>query len=69
MDRVLFYGTGGLAYGDIKTGLTGGTLTSPNTSTNSATGWTAGLGAEFVLAGNWTTKFEYLCVDLGNSTC
>jgi outer membrane immunogenic protein len=30
------------------------------------TGWTAGVGAEVALAGNWTGKFEYLYMDLGS---
>ena len=30
-------------------------------------GWTAGLGAEFGFAPNWSAKVEYLYVDLANS--
>jgi outer membrane immunogenic protein len=62
---VLLYGTGGLAYGDIKTD---GTISDPvtfNTSTVK-TGWTAGAGIEARISGNWTAKLEYLYMDLGN---
>ena len=30
-------------------------------------GWTAGVGAEFGLAQNWSAKIEYLYVDLSDS--
>jgi len=30
-------------------------------------GWTAGVGAEFGFAQNWTAKIEYLYVDLSDS--
>jgi outer membrane immunogenic protein len=63
-DRFLPYVTGGLAFGDIKAstpGFAGGSST--------RTGWTAGAGLEFALAGNWTAKVEYLYVDLGSFNC
>jgi outer membrane immunogenic protein len=69
---VLFYVTGGLAYGEIKTA---GTLTGFNangllvgaTFSNNVTkaGWTVGAGLEGRLGGNWTGKIEYLYMDLG----
>ncbi len=30
-------------------------------------GWTAGAGLEFALMGNWSTKLEYLYMDLGEN--
>ena len=62
---VLLYGTGGLAYGDIKTD---GTISDPTTFSTSTikAGWTAGAGIEARIAGNWTAKLEYLYMDLGN---
>ncbi len=62
-DRVLFYGTGGGAFGNVQAGDTG--------TFDSAThvGWTAGAGIEAAFAQNWTAKIEYLFVDLGNTTC
>jgi outer membrane immunogenic protein len=70
---VLLYGTGGLAYGDVKTGgsVTGNnglgvpiTVAFPGTSSTRA-GWTAGAGVEGQISGNWTAKLEYLYMDLG----
>ena len=63
-DRFLPYVTGGLALGNIKAsqpGFTGGDDTNA--------GWTVGGGLEFVIAGNWTAKAEYLYVDLGKFNC
>ena len=63
-DRFLPYITGGLALGNMKAsqpGFTGGEDTNA--------GWTAGGGLEFIIAGNWTAKAEYLYVDLGKFNC
>jgi outer membrane immunogenic protein len=72
----LFYATGGLAYGSIKTRINtnsfAGAVTQSFSHTNA--GWTAGAGIEtpFTLMGllgpNWTTKTEYLYVDLGSTS-
>ena len=32
------------------------------------TGWTAGAGAEYAIASNWTVRAEYLHIDLGGQT-
>jgi outer membrane immunogenic protein len=61
ISNVLFYGTGGLAFGEL-TGQTFG-LSESHTSA----GWTAGLGAEVGLAPHWSAKIEYLYVDLSSS--
>jgi outer membrane immunogenic protein len=61
MNNVMFYGTGGLAFGELR-GQTFG-LSESHTSA----GWTAGVGAEFGIAPNWTAKIEYLYVDLSDS--
>ncbi len=58
VNNVLFYGTGGLAFGELK-GETFG-LSEDHTTL----GWTVGLGAEFALTQNWSAKAEYLYVDL-----
>jgi outer membrane immunogenic protein len=68
----LFYATGGLAYGDIKTSIAASTVVEVLSHTR--TGWTAGGGVEspfefFNLFGkNWTAKTEYLYVDLGHTS-
>jgi len=76
--RVLLYATGGLAYGGVKanttivqsdSGIQPGNVTATyagtaSTSTTRA-GWTVGVGGEWMLAGNWSAKIEYLYYDLG----
>ena len=61
ISNVLFYGTGGLAFGEL-TGQTFGLSESHTTA-----GWTLGLGAEVGLAPHWSAKVEYLYVDLSSS--
>jgi outer membrane immunogenic protein len=61
ISNVLFYGTGGLAFGEL-TGQTFGLSESHTTA-----GWTAGLGAEVGFAPHWSAKIEYLYVDLSSS--
>lgn len=60
-NNILFYGTGGLAFGELRAETFG--LSESQTSA----GWTLGAGAEFGLAPNWTAKIEYLYVDLSES--
>jgi outer membrane immunogenic protein len=65
LDRVLFYGTAGAAFGDLQAG-----LNPPSTFDSSIeAGWTVGVGAEFGITPNWTAKVEYLFVDLPNGAC
>jgi len=59
--NILFYGTGGLGFGELR-GETFGLSESHTTA-----GWTAGVGAEFGLAPNWSAKVEYLYVDLSDT--
>jgi outer membrane immunogenic protein len=59
--NVLFYGTGGLAFGSLRAETFG------LTETHTSAGWTAGVGAEFGLAQNWSAKIEYLYVNLSDS--
>jgi outer membrane immunogenic protein len=76
LGSTLFYVTGGYAYGDVKTKITGsfGGTTLVNSLSSTKSGWTAGGGIEtpFTLLGmfgpNWTTKTEYLYVDLGSTS-
>jgi outer membrane immunogenic protein len=72
----LFYATGGLAYGDVKTHIFGNTglANIDSNISHTKTGYAVGGGLEspFDLFGwfgkNWTTKTEYLYVDLGRTT-
>ena len=61
LNNVLFYGTGGLAFGELR----GETFGLSETHTN--VGWTAGVGVEVGLTQNWSAKIEYLYVDLASS--
>jgi outer membrane immunogenic protein len=63
-DRFMPYVTGGAAFGDIRA--SGPGLAGVDTTN---TGWTAGGGIEFAIAGHWTAKAEYLYVDLGRVSC
>ena len=60
-NNIYLYGTGGLAFGELRAE----TFGLSETHTNA--GWTVGVGAEFGLVQNWTAKIEYLYVDLSNS--
>ncbi len=63
-DRILFYGTGGAAFGNVQ----GGPIAGPFDS-GTQIGWTVGGGIEAAIAPNWTAKVEYLYVNLGNLNC
>jgi outer membrane immunogenic protein len=63
-DRVLFYGTGGAAFGNVQAAFGGFPFAS-----STQTGWTAGAGVEWAFLPNWTAKVEYLFVDLGSFSC
>ncbi|WP_375157250.1 outer membrane protein [Bradyrhizobium sp. A11] len=60
-NNVLFYGTAGLAFGELR-GQTFGWAESHTTA-----GWTIGGGAEVGLTSNWSAKLEYLYIDLSTS--
>jgi outer membrane immunogenic protein len=73
----LFYATGGYAYGKVRTKIATDIGLGPVAAdiSNTRSGWTVGGGIETpftflvsVLGNNWTSKTEYLYVDLGNST-
>jgi outer membrane immunogenic protein len=59
LNNILFYGTFGLAYGEIKGEL--GTLDESQTHV----GWAGGLGMEVGFTPNWSARVEYLYMDLG----
>src|SRR6185437_9449539 len=73
--RLMIYGTGGLAVADrtVQTFLTtGGPVPPSGTPTNGQSywqmGWTAGAGAEYALASQWSAKLEYAYYSFGNHT-
>jgi outer membrane immunogenic protein len=62
INNVMLYGTGGLAYGELKGEFFG--LEEDKT----LVGWTAGAGIEYGFTQNWTAKLEYLYMDLASRT-
>jgi outer membrane immunogenic protein len=64
----LFYLTGGLAVGEVRTEVqaTIDGVTTAASFDQIKTGWVVGGGIEAALAGNWTAKAEYLYMDLGS---
>ena len=67
-DRVLVYGTGGVAFADFKDQLADPFFPFTATPSSSRTGWTAGGGVEFAITDHWTAKAEYLHVGFSNKT-
>ncbi|MBV8849056.1 MAG: porin family protein [Methylobacteriaceae bacterium] len=75
-DRVLVYGTGGVAFGggnnnwpNTIIGNIGGapTFFTANNGNNTRVGYAVGAGAEYAFTPNWSVKVEYLFADLGRN--
>jgi outer membrane immunogenic protein len=77
VDRLLVYGTGGLAYGHVESNTNIAEVDVPpvpgvthgNAIGSASTwrgGWTAGAGLEYAFAPHWSAKAEYLYYDLGS---
>lgn len=62
LNNVLFYGTAGLAFGELR-----GQTFSGLSESHTTLGWSVGVGAEFGLTQNWRAKAEYLFLDLATS--
>jgi len=62
LNNILFYGTAGLAYGELS-----GELNSLDEN-KTLVGWTGGVGMEVGLNPHWSAKVEYLYMDLGDRT-
>jgi outer membrane immunogenic protein len=67
-ERLVLYGTGGLAFGSFRSEAGQVLSVGPNfdTWTSLRAGWTAGAGLETALGDNWSFKLEYLYMDFGN---
>ncbi len=63
-NTTLFYATGGLAYGELRAQST----VTGISETRIHPGWTAGIGVEVAITGNWSAKVEYLYVNLYDRT-
>jgi len=66
-DRVLIYGTGGVAFGGFNGSITGPLGGFDSTSTTRV-GWTAGGGLEYAITNNWSVRAEYRYTQFGSST-
>jgi outer membrane immunogenic protein len=76
VDKLLVFGTGGLAYGHAEFNTNISEVLTPDigiaftNATGSASqwlaGWSAGAGLEYALAPRWSVKAEYLHYDLGS---
>lgn len=71
--NLLLYGTGGLAYGQVRS-TSSATFPPPGqgdtyagSTSTTRVGWTAGAGAEWLMSGGWSVKAEYLYLDLGHT--
>jgi outer membrane immunogenic protein len=74
----LFYGTGGLAYGGVRTSTTivetlgftdtPGSFGTSGSASSTRVGWTAGAGFEWLFWSRWSAKIEYKYYDLGSVT-
>jgi outer membrane immunogenic protein len=78
-DRLMVYGTGGVAFGEVDTNVgfnclvagcanSGFQIATSGSASDTRTGWVAGAGVEWAFAGNWMVRAEYLHVDLGSTT-
>jgi outer membrane immunogenic protein len=72
---LLYYATGGLAYGEVETTLNNanvplgpGVIANGLNLSSTRVGWTAGGGIEGQVFGNWTAKAEYLYLALGGQS-
>lgn len=80
LPTLLLYGTGGVAYGNVKAnttinqviagpavGAAGGPYGSVVGISDTRIGWVAGLGLEWMFCPQWSAKIEYLHYDLGSA--
>lgn len=63
VDRIMFYGTGGVAFVPTSDNVTAAGFGTIFNAASTNVGWTVGAGVEAALAQNWTAKVEYLFVD------
>ncbi|WP_026606009.1 outer membrane protein [Methylocapsa acidiphila] len=66
MDRVLFYGTAGVAFASFTN--TYSTYVGYDSIDNGRAGWTVGGGLEYAVTNNWSVRAEYRYSDFGTFT-
>jgi outer membrane immunogenic protein len=78
-EQTMIYGTGGAAFGEVKTSLglsclvagcgsNGGPIATTSESSSHKTGWAAGAGIERMFGQNWIVRAEYLHINLGTES-
>jgi outer membrane immunogenic protein len=73
-DRLLIYGTGGVAFTGFNTTITDttgfftGVQGTNTTFSNTRAGWTAGGGIEYAITDNWWVRAEYRYSNFGHTT-
>src|ERR1700682_520628 len=65
---ILPYVTGGLAWGQTRVNINAGDGSLLSSQLLPHVGWTAGLGMEMAIGGNWSAKIEYDYIDLARRT-
>jgi outer membrane immunogenic protein len=71
MPNTLVYVTGGWAYGKTDSTISGvGAIGGPfvTSASNTHSGWTVGVGADYMITANWIVGAEYKHIDLGSET-
>ncbi|MEP7014154.1 MAG: outer membrane beta-barrel protein [Verrucomicrobiota bacterium] len=67
-NRLMFYGTGGLAFGDVRFSQrlneTDSGIRQEGSSDDTEVGWMVGTGAEYCLTQHWHVRLEYRYIDL-----
>lgn len=63
-ERLMVYGTGGLAFGSVNSSIIQGAVAYKPAGSTTRMGWTLGGGVEYALTDNVTVKGEYAYVDL-----
>lgn len=67
VDRVLFYATGGAAFGGLNNNYYNGAL-APVSYSHTRVGYTVGGGVEYAINNNWSVRAEYRYTDFGHYT-
>lgn len=62
IDRIMIYGTGGVAFVPVSDSITASGYGTVFSASSTNAGWTIGAGVEGAFAQNWTAKIEYLFV-------
>ena len=67
VDRVLFYATGGAAFGDLRNGYTNTITGVQGSQSKTRVGYTVGGGIEYGITNNVSVRAEYRYTDFGNN--